>query len=65
MRRVESESRQPGMRATRQWRGPPALSKEARAIGEVRRREREEMERADRQIENLEALIKKLTRKTR
>jgi len=53
------------MRATRQWRGPPALSKEARAIGEVRRREREEMERADRQIENLEALIKKLTRKTR
>jgi hypothetical protein len=53
------------MQAKRHYAGRPELSDEARTIGEARRREREEVERADRQIENLEILIRKVCRRIR
>jgi hypothetical protein len=40
----------------------PVLSEHARAVGEVRRREREELNNADRQLDNVNALISKMFR---
>ena len=47
MKRINSESKQPGMKATRDWDAPDNLSDEARAVGAVRRREREEIARVE------------------
>jgi hypothetical protein len=41
----------------------PALSVEVRAVGEARRHHREEIEKAERQIESLENMIKKMNRR--
>lgn len=62
MKRIGSESRQPGMPATRQW-CRPELSDQARSIGEARRAELDEIEHAKRQIENLQLLINKVWRR--
>jgi len=77
--RLESESRLPGMHGNRQCLAcgerleihefercttcRPALSAQARATGETRRREREEIEQAERQIGNLQGLLRKLNRR--
>jgi len=63
MRRVASESREPGMRLARSDDVRPELSDQARTAGEVRRRERAEIKEADRQIKNLEGLFNKLKRR--
>lgn len=79
MRRVQSESRQPGMHGGRHCLEcgetlevhefercttcRPGLSERARAAGEVRKRELQEIAEAERQIENLQGLIKKLHRR--
>ena len=79
MRRLQSESKLPGMQATRHCPGCgarmpadgnvrcihclPALSREAREVGEARRHEREEIAKAERQIENLTILIKRMKRR--
>jgi hypothetical protein len=41
----------------------PILSSQAQAVGAEKRREREQIENADRQIEHLEALIRKINRR--
>jgi uncharacterized Zn finger protein (UPF0148 family) len=41
----------------------PTLSRKARAAGEVQRHQRQEIEKAERQIENVEILIKKMRRR--
>jgi hypothetical protein len=43
----------------------PQLSQQARDVGEARRREREEIARADRQLENLEILIRRINRRAK
>ena len=43
----------------------PTLSARAKAIGEMRRSERLELEQAERSIQNVEGLIRKLQRSTR
>lgn len=79
MRRLDSESRLPGMRSQRrciECNEPleffefdrcsfclPALSEHARAVGAARRHEREQVERAKRNIKNVEGLMRKLMRR--
>jgi hypothetical protein len=79
MRRVQSESKQPGMQASRHCPDcgdllppdgrercmtcRPVLSQHARDVGDVRRREREEIEAAERQIRNAQMLINKINRR--
>jgi hypothetical protein len=41
----------------------PALSRQARLVGEARRREMEEIAKAERQVENLEILIRRINRR--
>jgi hypothetical protein len=79
MRRLKSETRQPGMSSMRRCcicAGPlltdgdvrcidcrPALSDEARLVGNTRRRELEELTNVERQLENAETLLRKLYRR--
>ena len=58
----EMDGRLPGMQATRQWERPE-LSEEARAIGEARRRQREEIARIESEIAGLECLIRRMNRR--
>jgi len=78
VRRLESESKLPGMQCTRRCSNcgaplpidgnercddcQPILSDEARAVGEARRREREQIEEVERQFENVSRLINKIYR---
>ena len=59
MKRLESESRLPGMKASVHYERPE-LSDKARIAGEIRRQEREQDEEADRKIKNLGKLINKI-----
>jgi hypothetical protein len=63
MKRIQSESRQPGMQSVRQWDNRPELSRYARAAGELRRAETEEIRKAELQLENLALLIRKVNRR--
>jgi hypothetical protein len=81
MKRIASESRQSGMRGShhcfvcgmllesdgidRCLECRPVLSRQARDVGEARRREREEIAHADRQLENLEILIRRINRRAK
>jgi hypothetical protein len=75
-RRLDSESRQPGMQGNRlcfncgarlspdgNCACRPTLSDRARVVGEMRRQEREQIEQAERQIHHLEILIRRLDRR--
>jgi hypothetical protein len=62
MKRIKSESREPGMQSTRQWQRPE-LSDQARAIGEARRADREMLEKARRHLDSLERFIRKMNRR--
>jgi hypothetical protein len=78
-RRLNSEGKQPGMQANRHCADcgallppdgherciecRPALSHQARAVGAVRRQEREQIEKAERQITSLQSLIRKMYRR--
>ena len=64
-RRLNSESKLPGMTATREWVSPDNLSEEARRIGKLRRLRDEEIRNAERQIENIEGLIRTVDRARR
>jgi hypothetical protein len=61
MKRIKSESREPGMQSTRQW-GRPELSDQAKAAGEARRADLELIERANRQLDSIHRLIRKMNR---
>jgi predicted amidophosphoribosyltransferase len=79
MKRLLSETKIPGMQSNRCCSGcgallqewddgrcsecRPRLSDEARAVGVARRREREEIEQAERQIVSLDHLIRRLYRR--
>jgi len=79
IRRLDSESKQPGMASTRRCISCgeplpadgsercsaclPTLSEEARAIGEARRRELEEFANLERQLDNVSNLIRKIQRR--
>ena len=77
MRRVPSESRRPGMQGSRccdECGLPlgndyhciicePVLNPQAKAAGEARRRDRAALEHACRQIENTDAMIRRLQRR--
>lgn len=81
MRRLPSETRQPGMSSTRRCHGcgeqllpddgalchgcRPTLSDAAKVMGAERRRERDEMRNADRTLNNLVHLVRKLRRTVR
>jgi len=65
MKRVPSESKLPGMKATRSWDAPDNLSDEARRVGAAKRQAREDFERTMRQIENIEGLLRTVDRARR
>ncbi len=65
MKRIGSESKMPGMKASREWPSPDNLSAKARAVGAQRRREREEAERLISQIDNLTVLLRNIERQAR
>jgi len=65
MKRVQSESKLPGMTATRSWDAPDNLSDEARRVGKMRRLRDEEIKNAERQIESIEGLLKTVDRARR
>ena len=62
MKRITSESKLPGMKATRDWESPDNLSAQAKTAGAAKRREREELARMDREIEGLEGLLRTIDR---
>lgn len=79
MRRVQSESKLPGMVSHRRCgkcgapllisdsehciHCMPRLSNKARAVGEARRLAREELERVNREIENVKGLMTQICRR--
>ena len=65
MKRVPSESKLPGMKATLNWDVPDNLSPEARRIGEMRRLRDEEIKKAERQIESIDGLLRTVDRARR
>ena len=62
MKRITSESKLPGMKAARDWETPDNLSEQARVVGAVRRKTREEIAKVESQIENLEGLLRTIER---
>lgn len=78
MKRVRSESKEPGMQSQRRCSCGdlatdgeycsschPRLSDRARLVGLERRRAQEEITRVEHQIENLEDLLRKIRRRTK
>jgi hypothetical protein len=65
MKRIASESKLPGMTATRSWDSPDNLSDEARRVGAAKRIAREDFERTMRQIESVEGLLRTVDRARR